>query len=200
MTGNLLAIIVLAFAPLGASAQPRNANAMLREQIQALGASGFSGMAEIQVPQAPATMKGASVSVQADKTTEALAALRREAKTEMNLTPENARALGFNFTGERFPVMNITTPKDQDVIRLFNVTTVRGTTDFIVQDFRRVNGRQELRSYLISDNGVLESAALTVKVNGKILAEKIPVAAAQAGCREQLEFWKRYYRENLKRP
>lgn len=200
MTRRTLTIIAgLAFAPLAASAQPGNANAVLREQMQALRTSGF-GMAEVQVPQAPAAVKGVLASNQVDEITEALAALRRETKAESNVGGEAVRALGFDFNGEKLPVKHIVTPKIEDVIRWFNVSTFLGTTDIIMQDFRKVNGRQELRSYLISTSGALEAAALTVKVNGKLVAEKVPVSAAQAGCREQLEFWTRYYRENLKNP
>ena len=63
-----------------------------------------------------------------------------------------------------------------------------------------MDGRKELRSYLISMNGTLEAAALTLKINGKVQAEKISVSQAEAGCRELLEFWTRYYRDNLKNP
>lgn len=201
MTRSALMIITgFAFAPLMAAAQPGNTNAVLREQIQALSASGFSGMTEIQVPQAPATMKGVPASVHVDETTEALAALRRESKEDTGLGGETARALGFNFNGELLPVKYIVTPKDHDVIRFFNVTKFRGTTDIIIQEVRKVDGRKEMRSYLISMNGILEAAAITVKVNGKYPADKIPVSAAQAGYRELLEFWTRYYRENLNKP
>ena len=200
MTGNTLTIIVgLAFAPLAASAQTGNANMALREQIQALRASGFSGMAEIQMPQAPAAVTASPASVQVDETTEALAALRLAVKDDTGLEGETARVLGFSSNGERLPVKYLSTPK-AEVVRWFNVTTFRGTTDIIIQDFRTVDGRKELRSYLITTNGTLEAAALTVKINGKFLAEKIPVSEAQAGCREQLEFWTRYYRENTKKP
>lgn len=202
MTGRTLTIIAsLAFAPLSVSAQAGNANTALRQQIQALGAAGFSGMTELRAPQSPpAAMNAAPAAAQPDETTETLAALRREAKEETGLGGETARALGFDFNGELLPTKYLVSPKVQDVIRYFSVTTFRGQSDVIIQEIRKVDGRKEMRSYLIAMNGALEAAALTVKVNGKYPAEKIPVADAQAGCRELVEFWTRYYRENLKKP
>lgn len=201
MTRTTLTIIAgLAFLPLTVSAQPGQANAILREQIQALRASGFSGMTDIQVPQAPAAVQVTPASVQGDETTEALAALRRESKQDTTVSGEVARALGFAFIGESFPAKWITSPKEADVIRIFTVTTVRGASDIILGEVRKVGERKEIRSYLISTNGTLEAATVTVKVNGKLQSEKVPVANAQAGCRELLGYWTRYYRENLKKP
>lgn len=201
MTGSTLTIIAgLVFAPLAASAQSGNANAALSGQMQALRASGFLGLAEIQVPQATADVKATPASVQVDETAEALAALSREVKEESSQDGETARALGFNFNGDLLPTKYIVTPKVQDVTRFFSITTFRGTADIIIQEIRKVDGRKELRSYLITSTGSLEAAALTVKINGKVQAERISGSQAQAGCRELLEFWTRYYRDNLKKP
>lgn len=200
MTRKALMIIAgLAFLPLAAWAQPGQANAILRDHIHALGASGFPGLVEIQVPQAPGAVQGAPAANQVDETTEALAALIRELKEISTMEVETAKALGFDLSGD-LPIKYLVGPKIQDVIRLFSATTFRGTTDIIIQDVRRANDRKELRSYRIGMNGTLEAAAVTVKVNGKYQSEKIPVSTAQAGCQKLLEFWRGYYRENLKKP
>lgn len=190
----------LAFFPFVASAQPGRANAILLEQIQAMRGSGFSGMADIQVPQAPVAMQGAPAAIKVDETSEALASLSRASIIESRFSGEVARALGINFIGEEFPAKKLIAPKDQDVVRVFNVTTVRGATDIIIEEVRKAGDRKELRSYLVSTNGNLEAATVTVKVNGKLQSEKVPVADAQAGCRELLGYWTRYYRDNLKKP
>jgi hypothetical protein len=81
-------------------------------------------------------------------------------------------------------------------IYFFSTTTFRGKTEIIISGFD--NAKQELRSYLISSDGILLAAATTRKVNGQFQAEKIPVSEAQEGYGEVLEFWMRYYRDNLK--
>lgn len=194
----LTVVVGLAFAPLAASAQPGNANAALHAQIQALQRAGFSGMTEVQIPQAPVAVKVLLVSAQADETTEALAALIRGAQLDGTLHGEAIRALGFNFNGDKFPIKGYDKPENQPVMTVFSITTFRGKTDIII--WEGINATKEVRSYLISPEGVLEAAAVTRKVNGKSQAEKIPVSQAQAGSREMIQFWVRYYRENLKKP
>lgn len=194
----LMLVTGLALAPLAASAQPRDAGAALRGQLQALQAGGFSGMAEVQMPQAPAAARALPVSVQADETTEALTALSRAAQTSVNLIDETVRTLGFDFNGGIFPAKGIERQSFTNGIRFFAVTTVRGRTEIIIEEFNKA--KQELQSYLITSDGSLAAAAMTKKINGRFQAEKTPAAEAQAGCRELLEFWKRYYRENLKKP
>lgn len=197
MTGRTLTIIAgLAFAPFRASAQPGNANAILREQIQALRSSGFSGTVEIPMPQTPIAMKAVPASPQVDITTEALEALIREAQVSVSLYDETTEALGFSV--KPLPAKGFSTPKDQTVIRYFAVTTSRGKTDIIISEGSKET--KELRSCLISSGGILEAAVVTKKVGGKVVADKIPSTEAQAGCRELLEFWTRYYRDNLKKP
>lgn len=193
---TLLFVAGLAFAPLAASAQVRDANSILRGQIQALRAAGFSGMTEVQMPQAPATARTVSVSAQIDETAEALAGLSRAAQTTVNLIHETLRTLGFDFNGDLFPAKGIARQPFPSGIRFFAVTTLRGSSEIIIEEFDKA--RQELRSYLITSDGNLVAAAMTRKVSGKFQAEKIPAAEAQAGCRNLLEFWTRYYRENLK--
>jgi len=201
MTTTTVTLVVgLSLLPLAALAQPGNANVALREQIQALRASGFSGMTEIQALQAPAAANAAPASAQVDETTKALAALLNEAKDGWVIFGETARTLGLGFTGDLLSVKGVETPATQDVVRFFYATSFRGSSDIIISEVRKVNGRKEMRSYLVSMNGTLEAAALTVKVNGKVQAEAIAVSAAQAGYRELLEFWTRYYRDNLKNP
>lgn len=186
----------LVFAPLAAFAQPGNTNAVLRSQIQSLQAAGFSGTAEVAIPQAPAAVGALPVSVQADETTEALAALVRGAQRDGTLNGEAMRALGFNFNGDKFPVKGYAKPENQPVLTAFSITTFRGKTDIIITE--GISATREVRSYLISPEGILEAAVVTRKVNGISQSEKIPVATAQAGYRELLKFWTRYYRENLR--
>lgn len=194
----LTVVAGLVFAPLVAFAQPRNANAVLRGQIQALQVAGFSGMAEIALPQAPAAMRALPVSAQADETREALAALIRGAQADQTLNAEGMRALGFNFNGDHFPAKGYAKPENQPVKTMFSTTTFRGKTDIIIS--QGIDATREVRTYLISPEGVLEAAAATRKVNGKSQAESIPVSQAQADSSEMIQFWVRYYRENLKKP
>jgi hypothetical protein len=199
MTRTALTLVAgLALAPLAASAQPRDPSAALRGQIQALQAGGFSGMAEVRMPVAPAPARALPISVQTDETAEALAALILAARTDANLIADSIRALGFDVIGDAFPAKGIEKQPSSQGNRYFDVTTVRGRTEIIIQEFNKA--RQELRAYLITPDGSLAAAAVTKKINGKFQSEKISVSEAQAGCRELLEFWTRYYRENLKKP
>jgi len=185
----------LIIAPLVASAQPRDGNAMLRGQIQALGAAGFSGMTEIQVP-APATTKIVLVSVQADETTDALAGLIRKAKIPTTFDGETMRVLGIDFDGEKLLTTGIDKQKHPGGIYFFSVTNARGKTEILMAGFD--SAKQERPTYLVSTDGTLVAAAITRKLNGKFQAERIPVSEAQAAYKELLEFWMRYYRDNLK--
>lgn len=196
MTGRTWTIIAgLAFLPLTASAQVRDANSILRGQIHALQMAGFSGMTEVQVPQAPATARSLPVSVQVDETTEALVTLGASPH-DVTLIGETARTLGFDFNGDQLPGKGYATPKDQPTVRYFSATTFRGKTDIVISE--GIKETRELRSYLISPDGTLVAAAVTRKVNGKFQVERISNSEAQAGYRSLLEFWLRYYRENLK--
>jgi len=188
----------LAFAPLAASAQLGNANAVLRGQIQALQAAGFTGMAEVAMPQVPAAVRALPVSAQADETTETLAALIRGAQVDRTLNGETMRLLGFKFNGDFLPVKGYDQQEDQTVTTKFSVTMFRGKTDIIIS--HGIKATREGWSYLISPEGVLEAAVVTRTVNGKFQRESIPVSQAQAGSREMIQFWIRYYRENLKKP
>lgn len=194
----LTVVAGLAFAPLAASAQPGNTDAVLRGQIQSLQAAGFSGMAEVAMPQAPAAVRALPVSAQADETMEALTALIRGAQRDGTLNGEAMRLLGFKFNGDFLPVKGYDQQEDQTVITKFSVTTFRGKPDIIIS--HGIKATREGRSYLISSEGVLEAAVVTKTVNGKFQRESIPVSQAQAGSREMIEFWIRYYRENLKKP
>lgn len=197
MTQKILIFVAgLAFAPLTASAQVRDANSILRGQIQALKAAGFSGMTEVQMPQAPTTARTLSVSAQVDETAEALAALSRTAQKKANLINETLQALGLDLNGRTSLDRAIERQPFPGGIRFFTVTTIRGNPSIIIEEFEKAS--QELRSYLITSDGNLVAAALTRKVSGKFQAEKVPTSEAQAGYRNLLEFWMRYYRDNLK--
>lgn len=188
----------LALAPVMASARPGDAGAALRAHVQALHAGGFPGMAAAQVPQAPAEAIAVPTSAQADETAEALAALSRASQKSESMVDETARALGFDLNGGKLMVNSIERQPFANGIRVFSVATIRGKTGIVIQEFNKP--KQELRSYLITSDGSLEAAAVTKKMNGKFQAEKIAVSGAQAGCSELLEFWMRYYHENLKTP
>lgn len=194
----LIFVAGLALSPLAASAQPEDAGAALRGQIRALQAAGISGMAEVQMPQAPTAARALAVSAWADETSEALAALSRAAQTNGTLIAATARTLGFDFNGGVFPVKGIERQAFPNGARYFDVTTIRGNSEIVIQEFDKV--KQELRSYLITSDGSLAAAAVTKKINGIFQAEKVAIPEARIGCGELLEFWKRYYRENLKKP
>lgn len=194
----LIVVVGLALAPLTTSALPGDAGAALRGQIRALQAAGFSGMAEVHIPQAPPPASALAVSARADETTEALAALSRAAQTNGTLIAAAARTLGFDFNDGVFPVKGIERQAFPNGARYFDVTTIRGKSEIVIQEFDKA--KQELRSYLITSDGSLVAAAVTKKINGKFQSEKVAIPEARTGCGELLEFWKRYYRENLKKP
>lgn len=199
---HFILIAVLASLPLTAAAQVRDPGAMLRGQIEALGQAGFAGMRDIPMPQAPSAVPAAPQSTPADETTQAVAALVdavQKSGAEIKSTGDVLRELGVAFDGESFLAKNIEAT-DAASTNLFTVTAARGKTDIILVTLVRVNGKKQLRYYLISADGRLLGAAVTRKENGANLTESVPMAEAESGYREQLDFWVRYYRANLKKP
>lgn len=203
MTRNyLLLIAVLAFLPMQAKAQVRDAASLLRGSMQALGQAGFAGMQDVTMPQPPSAMSASPASMRVDETALAIAALVdavQKSGTESKSVGETLRKVGVPYNGEFFLSKDIQAA-DSDSIKLFTVTAVRGQNDILLEAVVKVGGKKELRSYLIATDGKLLGAAVTRKENGAYVAESVPLAGAEAGYREQLDFWMRYYRANLKKP
>lgn len=195
-------LAVLAFLPMAAAAQVRDAGTLLRGPMQALGQAGFAGMQDIPMPQAPNAVSAAPVSAPADETTQAIAALIdavQKSGTESKSIGETLRKLGVPYADEFFLAKNIKAT-ESDSIKLFTTTAVRGKTDIILEVVVKVSGKKELRSYLISADGKLLGAAVSRKENGAYVSESVSLTDAEAGYREQLDFWMQYYRANLKKP
>jgi hypothetical protein len=73
------------------------------------------------------------------------------------------------------------------------VMNVRGKTDFIFQEVDKAAA--ELRTYLVSVDGNLEAAALTVKIAERTYEIKpLEKGKAQEYFKTELEFWKTYYK------
>lgn len=202
LTNRSPLIALLVCLPLTAAAQVRDAGALLRGRIEALGQAGFAGMQDVPMPQAPSAVPAAPLSAPADETTQAIVALIdvvQKSGVESKSVGDTLRKLGVAFDGEFFLAKNVK-GTDPATINLFSVTAARGKTDILLETVVKVDGKKQLRSYLISADGKLLGAAVTRKENGAYLAESVPVAEAEAGYREQLDFWMRYYRANLKKP
>lgn len=198
MTKIALTLIAgLALLPPTATAQVRDANSLLRGQIQALSGAGFSGMTDIQVPRTPAVAAMSPATPQADETAVALTALIKAAQVKDALLGHTVRAMGFDFNDKDFPVKGIAMQQDGNISRFFSVTEFRGKTDIIMEELQIIDGKRVLWSYLLSPSGVLETAVLTRKVDGKRQADIIPAPEAQEGFQKLLGFWMRYYRDNL---
>jgi hypothetical protein len=192
--------IGLALLPLAAMSQVREPTVLMNGHLQSLKVAGFPVPSEappVEVPT-PVPSVGASKTI----TSEALSALVASAKDDRKsytYVAETARVLGFVFEGDEFLVVNIPAQKAPDAIRVFSVAHYHNADEIIFDEIRRVDGRKEARSCLVSADGVLRAAALTVKVNGSYIAKKVPNDDAQAGCRALLDFWVQYYRDNLKK-
>lgn len=202
LTNRSPLIAVLVCLPLTAAAQVRDAGALLRGRIEALGQAGFAGMQDVPMPKAPSAVPASPMSEPADETAQAIAALSdvvRKSGEEIKFIGDALRKLGVAFDGESFLAKNIKVTETAST-HLFTVTAVRGKTDIILVALVRVDGKKQLRSYLISADGRLLGAAMTRKENEAYLVESIPLPEAEAGYREQLDFWMRYYRANLKKP
>jgi hypothetical protein len=80
--------------------------------------------------------------------------------------------------------------------RAFYIVDVRhkNRPEIIVEE----SGRKAIRSYLLKADGSLESAVVTIKVNGKAQVDKIPDDEARVGLEELLKFWKEYYLKTVK--
>lgn len=201
-TNRFPLIAMLVCLPLTAAAQVRDASSLLRGRIEALGQAGFAGMQDVRMPTVPSAVPATPSATPADETVQAIAALVdvvQKSGAESKSIGDTLRKLGVAFDGEFFLAKNVkgTNPA---TINLFSVTTSRGKTDILLETVVKVDGKKQLRSYLISADGKLLGAAITRKENGAFVAESVPLAEAAPGYREQLDFWVRYYRANLKKP
>jgi hypothetical protein len=193
--------VVAAFLPMNAAAQVRDSGSLLRESIHALGQAGFAGMQDVSPPQAVNVVSAAPAAAAGDETAQAVAALVEAVQKtgiEGSFSGAVLRKVGLAFVGETYPfkVIKIADPD----VRNFAVTTVRGQKDILLEAVKKVDGKKHLRSYLISADGKLLGAAVSWKENDHILTDSVSLADAEAGYREQLDFWMRYYRANLKKP
>jgi hypothetical protein len=168
--------------------------------VQALKAAGLPAVPGAQFIKVQAPTPDSSVPL--NETAKALSALVGVAQKQTrgpDFLIATAKALGFIFEGDSFPVGSIPSQKDGGIIRYFSIAQYHGKDEIIIDEIRRIDGRKELRSYWITPAGELQAAALTVKVNGSYVAQKVPADDAQTGCRALLEYWVQYYRDNLKR-
>ncbi len=198
----LIPIAVLAFLPMTAAAQARDAGSLLRGPMQALGQAGFAGMQDVPMPQAPSAVPASPVTAPVNETAQAVAALADAAQKsggERTALGALLRKVGLAFDGKDFPIKDIQVT-DSDLLRLFSVTPIRGQNDIFLESVKKHGVKKQLRSYLISADGRLLGAAVSWKANGAYLTDSIPMGEAEAGYREQLDFWMRYYRANLKKP
>lgn len=205
MTINFfIRIAVLASLPMTAAAQVRDAGSLLRGPLQALGQAGFAGTQNIAMPEAPSAAAVSPTAAPADEPAQAVAALvDAVAKSGAEGTFSGAvlRKVGLAFVGEVFPFKNIQViDSGANLIRNFTVTSIRGSNDILLQAVKQTGVNKQLRSYLISADGRLLGAAVSWKESGTLLTDAIPLADAETGYREQLDFWIRYYRANLKKP
>jgi hypothetical protein len=99
-----------------------------------------------------------------------------------------------SFAGELLRPDGIITDKSvPGKSRSFMVMNVRGKTDFIFQEVDKAAA--ELRTYLVSVDGNLEAAALTVKIAERTYEIKpLEKGKAQEYFKTELEFWKTYYK------
>ncbi|MBI5247542.1 MAG: hypothetical protein HY923_10200 [Elusimicrobia bacterium] len=195
-------VSALTLLPMTAAAQVRDAASLLRGPVQALGQAGFAGMKDISVSEPPSALSASPAAAPADETSQAVKALVEAAlKSGGDRTSFGAilRKVGLVFNGEIVPVKDLQVA-ETDLVRLFSVTSVRGTNDIFIETVKKVGGKKKLRSYLISPDGKLLGSAVSWKENGAYLTDSIPAAEAEADYREQLDFWMRYYRANLKKP
>lgn len=202
ITKRFSVIVTLAFLPITTTAQIRDTGALLRGRVEALGQAGFAGMTGIPTQQAPNAAPASPAVVPVDETTQAVAALVEVVQRtgiEGGFSGAVLRKVGLAFDGEayRFKVVQI---KGPDSTRQFVVTSARGSIDILLESVTKVEGRRQLRSYLIAADGRLLGAAVSWKENELILTDSIPLAQADTGYREQLGFWLQYYRANLKNP
>ena len=201
MTMNIF-IAMLVLLPMTAVAQVRNPGSLLRGSMHALGQAGFAELQDVPMPQAPSAISASPAAVPLDETAQAIIALVEAVQKdgiESTFSAGVLRKVGLAYVGEIYPfkVLRFT---DADTLRYFTVTAVRGKNDILLESTKKVDGKKQMRSYLISAEGRLLGAAVSWKDNGLIWTDSIPLADAEAGYREQLDYWMRYYRANLKKP
>ncbi len=204
MTMNYFILAAIAFLPMTAVAQPRDAGSLLRGSLQALGQAGFAEIQGVPMPQAPSTVAASPTATPQDETAQAVAALVdavQKTGVEGTFVGAVLRKVGLAFNGEVFPFKNIQViDLNLNLIRNFTVTSIRGQNGILLQSVAKSGINKKLRSYLISAEGKLLGAAVSWKENGAYLTDSIPLADAEVDYREQLDFWMRYYRANLKKP
>ncbi len=197
---SLSLIAIMSFLPISAQAQVRDAGSLLRGSILGLGQVGFEGMQGIPMPQPPSYAAAAPILTTVDETAQAVATLEDAARPTSGGAPgDTLRKLGIAFDGESSPSKGLGAT-DSESKRLFGVVIVQGKKYVLIEEMKKAVVPKQLQSYLIGADGGLLAAAVTRKENGKFIAEPISLADAAAGHREQLDFWVRYYRANLKKP
>lgn len=193
---------VLAIFPAVAASQVRDPGLILRGSARVLEQAGFAGMQGVADISAPDSVKASPVQAPVDETAEAIAAIAAVVQriNQGTYPGEVLRKVGIPFSGDDALVRNMKVA-DGDVSRFITIPAIPGSGDqMIMEAITKVGGRKLLRSYLISANGSLRGAAASRKENGVFVAEAIPLPEAESGYREQLDFWLRYYRANLKKP
>ena len=193
--GSFLIIAGLTLIPSAASARADAPNAAALVRQLSGGWPGMSASALPQAPGIPAFVVVAGGGSGSEEVSQALAALIEEATEKSSCIGETVRRLGFQFKGQELAVDAINSVKHKH----FAVTKFRGKTEIIIGEFSDAAGKNELRSYLLSTQGVLKAAALTTKPDGRFKAVEIDLTTAKPEFDRLLKFWIQYYRDNLKK-
>jgi hypothetical protein len=192
-----LILTVLALSPFTVSAQNGASDTLLRGLMQGLQTGGFVGASDVHVADVAAPRPASAAST--DETIAALAAISRLAvKNTDNYRGDFARAFGFEFSGDSLPISNFPRQKGPDSTRYFETTDVSGRLEILIEEASKVDGHTTLISCRVTPQGIIESATRTTKPNGQFQFETIPLPEGEAGCRKILDFWTKYYLENLK--
>jgi hypothetical protein len=192
-----LIVAVLALSSLNASAQNRASDTILRGSMQALQTAGFVGASDVHVVDVAPARPTSTAST--DETVKALSVLADLVdKSPEKLEGQIARGIGFEFAADYILLNGYPRQKSSDGIRHFSTTSVNGKLDILIEESWKVDGRTTLISCRVTPQGVIESATRTTKPNGQFQFEKIPLPEGEAGCREILDFWTKYYLDNLK--
>jgi hypothetical protein len=182
---------------LSVAAQSREPATLLQTPMSALQDAGFAVAPGIRTPEVPIPKPTAIAPV--DETSAALTTLASLAVKDPNNYPADfARAFGFEFSGDSLPMSVFSKQRGPDATRYFSTTSVSGKLDILIEEAWKVDGHTTLISCRVTPQGVIESATRTTKPNGQFQFENIPLPEGEASCRKILDFWTKYYLDNLK--
>ncbi len=151
------------------------------------------------ISQAPPTpQSAAATNAEDDEWKVAIRTLVATSKPKKNGNiPETLVALGIEAPFDSISVIDQPRSNpDNQGNRYFSVVSFSGDLKILIDRFSK--SENILRSYLLSMDGALLSAAITRKKNGQYYSDPIQRADAHAGYEELLGFWVQYYHDNLK--